>query len=159
MNKYSPFRIAGAGLLAALLALAPPAGARAAENTASADDVKQETVELLQALKSYGAGQRDEALEKSRAALQNIDRRIEVLEEDMLERWDQMDQAARDQARASLQALREQRTHVAEWYGSMKSGSVSAWGHLKQGFSNAYQALHDAWEQSERDIHSGERQQ
>lgn len=72
----------------------------------------------------------------------------------MLEQWDDMDQAAREQARASLQALREQRTRVAEWYGSMKSSSAGAWGHIKQGFSKAYQALHEAWEQSEREFHA-----
>ena len=158
MKTYSALGIAAAGLFAAILALTPLTAIQASENTASAADVKRETAELLQALKSYGAEQRDEALEKSRAALQNIDRRIEALEADMLERWDEMDQTAREQARESLQALREQRTRVAEWYGSMKSGTVSAWGEIKQGFANAYQALHEAWEQSERDLHSEERQ-
>ncbi len=156
MKTINLARIANTGQLALLLSLAAPIFAAAADDAASAADIKQETVELLQALKSYGAGQRDEALEKSRAALDNVDRRIEALEAELFEHWDEMDQAARDQARASLQALREQRTRVAEWYGSMKSGSAKAWSEVKQGFSRAYQALHDAWEQSEQDIHSGE---
>ena len=70
----------------------------------------------------------------------------------MLEQWDEMDQAARDKSRASLQALREQRTRVAEWYGSLKSGSAEAWGHIKQGFSSAYEALNQAWEESEAEL-------
>lgn len=118
----------------------------------SAAEVRRETAELLQALKSYGAEQRDEALEKSRAALDQIDRRIDALETRMLEQWDEMDEAARARTRESLQALREQRTRVAEWYGSLKSGSVNAWGHIKQGFSNAYRAMHDAWEESEQEF-------
>jgi len=149
MKTQTLTRITGLAIFAALLALAVPLGAAAA---ASAADVKQETVELLDALKSYGAAQRDEALQKSRAALDNIDRRIEALESKLFEQWDEMDQATREQARSSLQALREQRTQVAEWYGSMKSGSASAWGHVKQGFSEAYQALQEAWEKSERDL-------
>jgi len=156
MNTRSISRIVCAGILGALLGLAAPGVTLAAGQNASAADVKQETVELLEALESYGAAQRDQALEKSRAALDHIDRRIEALEARLLEQWDQMDQAARDQAQASLQALREQRTRVAEWYGSMKSGSASAWGQVKQGFANAYQSLHDAWEQSERDIGPGD---
>lgn len=148
-------RIALTGILAVILGIGAQSVSLAAESTASADEVKQETRDLLHALESYGTAQRDEALQKSRAALDNIDHRIEALEAELLDRWQDMDQAARDQARASLQALREQRTRVAEWYGSMKSGSATAWGHLKQGFSSAYQALHDAWEQSEQDIHSG----
>jgi hypothetical protein len=143
-------------LLATLLCLttaALPAAETGADNT-SAADIKRETVELLQALKSYSVEQRDEALDKSRAALDNLDRRIETLEATMLEQWDDMDQAARQQARMSLQALREQRTRVAEWYGSMKSSSAGAWGHIRQGFSEAYQALHEAWEKSEQEFDS-----
>ena len=154
MKTKNLLRIANTAMLAMLLGLAVTCKTVAADEPASADDVKQETAELLQSLKSYGAGQRDEAVEKSRAALANIDQRIEALEAEMLDRWDEMDQAARDRARDSLQALRERRTRVAEWYGSMKSGTRNAWGEVKQGFSNAYRALHDAWEQSEQDIHS-----
>ena len=140
----------------ALLASVGLASGQAADQQreTSAADVERESEELMQALKSYGAEQRDEALEKSRAALDNLDRRIETLETGLLEQWDEMDEAARSKARESLQALREQRTRVAEWYGSLKSGSASAWGHIKQGFSNAYRSLNEAWEKTEEDLAS-----
>jgi hypothetical protein len=144
-------RFAFALALLAGLGLAPGQAADE-EQQSSAAEVKRETAELLQALKSYGAEQRDEALQKSRAALDNLDRRIEALETRMLEQWGDMDEAAREKTRASLQALREQRTRVAEWYGSLKSSSSSAWGHIRQGFSEAYQALHEAWEKSEQEF-------
>ena len=115
-------------------------------------DIKQETVELLQARKAYGVDQRDKALKQARTALDNLDNRIEQLESHMLEHWDEMDQAARDQAQASLQTLRQERTRVAKWYGSMKSSSASAWGHMKEGFSSAYRALHGAWQKSEKEF-------
>ena len=150
-------RIARTGMLAALLGLAAPGITLGADEKASAADVKQETIELLESLKSYGAGQRDEALKKSRDALDNIDSRIERLESNLLEHWDQMDEAARQQASESLQALRQQRTSVAEWYGSMKSGSASAWSEIRQGFSKAYQSLHRAWEKSEQEIGSDDK--
>jgi flagellar biosynthesis GTPase FlhF len=145
------FLSAAAGLVAA-------GASTAASESTTAEDIKQETVQLLQALESYGAEQRDEALSRSRAALEKIDRRIDGLESRMLEKWNDMDQAAREQARASLQALREQRTRVAESYGSMKSASAGAWGHIKEGFSKAYQSLQEAWEKSEREFGSGEAQ-
>ncbi|HKJ50965.1 MAG TPA: hypothetical protein VKB27_05660 [Gammaproteobacteria bacterium] len=144
--------------LSATAGLAAAGAATAASESTSAEDIRQETVQLLQALESYGAEQRDEALSRSRTALENIDRRIETLESRMLEKWSDMDQAAREQARASLQALHEQRTRVAEWYGSMKSSSAGAWGHIKEGFSKAYQALQEAWENSEREFRSGDQQ-
>ena len=140
----------------ALLASLGLASVQAAEEQkeTSAADIKRESAELLQALKSYGAEQRDEALEKSSAALENLDRRIEALETRMLDQWEEMDEATRAKTRDSLQALREQRTRVAEWYGSLKSGSAAAWGHIKQGFSNAYRAMNEAWEKSEEDLGS-----
>jgi len=141
--------IAGLGMTQAVFS------ASSGETTAA--DIKQETLELLQALKAYSVEQRDKAVEQASIALDNLDRRIEKLEADMLAHWDEMDQATRAKAQASLQALRQQRTRVAEWYGSMKSGSASAWAHIKQGFTSAYEDLHEAWESSETEIGSGER--
>ena len=139
-------------LLLAALGMTSPAFAATSNDDTAAQDIKQETMELLQALKAYGVDQRDKALEHARTSLENMDNRIETLESYMLEHWDEMDQAARDKAQASLQTLRQQRTRVAEWYGSMKSGSSSAWGHIKEGFSSAYRALHGAWEKSEKEF-------
>lgn len=50
-----------------------------------------------------------------------------------------------EQSRLTLKSLRDQRTQVAEWYGSLKSSSAGAWEQMKTGFSSANSALHDAW--------------
>lgn len=134
----------------------PSVQATAASDKTSIEEVKKETRELLQSLKAYSADQRDEAIEHANSALENLDRRIEALDQKLVNQWEQMDQAARDNARATLNALRRQRTRVAEWYGSMKSSSVGAWGQMKQGFSSAYEALHEAWEKSEEEFSSDE---
>jgi hypothetical protein len=34
----------------------------------------------------------------------------------------------------------------------MKASSVDAWDHMKDGFSDAYKALADAWEKSEKEF-------
>ena len=94
MKKTRLFTITGAGILALLLGVAVAGISAAAEDPDSAAEVKRETSELLQALKSYGAEQRDEALQKSRAALDRLDRRIEALETRMLEQWDEMDETS-----------------------------------------------------------------
>lgn len=134
------------------LGMNSPAFATESNADTPVQDIKQETRELLQALKAYGVDQRDKALEHARTALENLDDRTATLESHMLEHWDEMDQAARDQAQASLQTLRQERTRVAEWYGSMKNSSASAWGHMKEGFSSAYRALQGAWEKSEKEF-------
>lgn len=78
-------------------------------------------------------------------ALEKLDGRIDTLETRIDDNWDKMDKAAREKARASLKALRNQRIQLAEWYGGLKQGSASAWEHMKTGFADAYQALNDAW--------------
>lgn len=145
-------------LLALLSAtgFAPALLAAADDDSGPAQEIRKETRELLAALKTYTASQRDEALEKIKTAQDNLDRRIEALEREISENWNEMDQAAREKSRASLKALREQRILVAEYYGSLKSGSTAAWGHIKEGFSNAYRALHQAWEDAERDFNAEE---
>ena len=140
-----------------LLVMASPGFSAAAAEATSAENIKQETAELLEALKAYSTEQRDAAVEQSRVALENLDQRIDALEIQMLDQWDEMDQATRTKTRASLQALREQRTNVAEWYGSLKSSSAEAWGQIKQGFSAAYQTLSEDWQKSEAVIGNDDR--
>ena len=120
----------------------------------SIGEVKREARDFIHALKAYSADQRDEALRKAKAALDDLDQRIDVLERRIDDNWDKMDKAARRHARDSMDALRKRRTQVAEWYGSLKNSSVDAWGHMKKGFSDAYKSLYDAWEKSEKEFGS-----
>lgn len=103
----------------------------------SIEDVKKETSDLLETLESYSADKRDEALATSKAAMDSLDQRIDALESQVDDNWDEMTTAVRDKARASLQALRKERNDVAEWYGGMKASSAGAWEEMKSGFSNA----------------------
>lgn len=129
--------------------------AKISKNKTSIKEVKQETQDLIQTLKAYTIEKRDEAVHKTKAALDNLDERIEELEARVDESWSKMDKAAREKARANLKALRKQRTQVAEWYGSLKNSTGDAWEHIKRGFSDAYKALNDAWEKSEKEFESG----
>tara|TARA_R110002096_G_scaffold46310_21_gene123580 strand:- start:1695 stop:2114 length:420 start_codon:yes stop_codon:yes gene_type:complete len=132
--------------------LAAQVEAESAGAKTTISDVRSETRELLQALKSYTAEQKDAAMAVTTSTLEKLDQRIDAVESRVDENWNRMDQAARKQARASLKALRQERVQVAEWYGGMRSSSADAWEHMKRGFSNAYQALSDAWEKSEHEF-------
>ena len=143
-------------LLIVGLAISPLSYAEEPDDTPSLQEIKKEAQDLVRALSSYTADQRDQAIQKTRAALDNLDNRIDELETRIDKSWDKMDQAAREKARAGLKSLRQQRTQAAEWYGSLKNSSASAWGHMKQGFSSAYMDLHDAWEKSEKEFRSDE---
>jgi len=156
MNFPKTAILASALMMIGVCSSPPLCHAETPEDKTSIGDVKQETQELLQTLKAYSVDQRDEAIEKTKAALDDLDKRIDALEARIDKNWEKMDAAAREKARANLKALREQRTKVAEWYGRMKSSSADAWEHVKKGFSDAYRALDDAWEKSEKEVDSGD---
>lgn len=148
LNKKSACVI----LVIGMLGITPLCFAQTSNSKATMEDVKKETQDLLQTLKSYTAEQKDEAMHKTKAALDRLDKRIDALETRIDNNWAKMDKAAREKARASLRAMHRQRTQVAEWYGSMKSSGKDAWGHMKNGFSDAYKALSDAWQKSEKEF-------
>lgn len=132
------------------LMLLPLAAATAQEATTegqsgSFEDVSREASELLTSLESYGADQRDEALEASREVLDKVDAQIDAMAESMAKNWNDMDAAAREESREAMESLRKQRTELAEWYGGMKHSSAGAWDEMKAGFSGAWDSLSEAW--------------
>ena len=135
----------------AFLVNAPVCPAEEGKDRSSLEAVKQETRDLLKALKGYSARQREQAIRETRAALADLDRRIEDLETRIEKNWETMDRSARQQARETLKTLRRQRVRVAEWYGSLKSSSGDAWGHMKEGFADAYRDINDAWEKARKE--------
>ena len=137
---------------AALLAFAVSAQATDTAGGTSIEDVSKEAAELVETLEGYGADRRDAAMERANGALRDIDQRIAALQTRIDEELDEADAAARERAQQSLQALREQRAVVADWYERMKGGSADAWDSLKQGFSDAYGDMRDAWQATEREV-------
>lgn len=128
------------------LTLPVPSLASTPDDTGTLNEVKQETRELVDALKSYTYEQKEQALNNIEVTLDNLDREIDALEKRIDKNWDQMKQKTREESRALLAKLRKQRIKVAETYGSLKNSSVNAWGHMREGFSNAYTTLQKAWE-------------
>ncbi len=128
--------------------------AESSSEETTAKEVKKEMVDLLETLKSYTAEQRDEAVEKTQKAMDKLDKRIDTVESRIDKNWNTMTETAREEARAKMKALHKQRTKMAEWYGSMKNSSASAWKLVKKGFSDAYKTLGKTWEKSEKESDS-----
>jgi len=129
---------------------------RALAGQTTLGDVKKETADAAEAIKNYTAEQRDEAVKKTKAALDDLDQRIDRLEAKIRDKWGEMDQAARDKATTALRALRQERERVAEWYGGLQHGSAEAWDRVKQGFSEAYEKLKASWQKTEKELGAGE---
>jgi len=115
-------------------------------------DVKEKVAEAAQAIKSYSVDQRDEALKKAKAVLDDLDDRIDRMASQLNEKWDHMDQFARKKAMATLTALRKQRNEIAEWYGGLRHSSSNAWEDVKKGFLKSYQALQDAFDKAQSEF-------
>lgn len=118
----------------------------------SVESLKQETRELGQALKEFGADQKAEAEASIERTLAALDKRIETLQQELDQNWDDMSDKARERSRKSLESLREQRERVQNWYDELQASSSSAWERAKQGFSNAYEALSEQWNETERKL-------
>ena len=143
-----------AALTVATLSLAPVIHAQSGSDRVTAQDVKKETQALISTLKQYTADQRDKAVKSAEQALKKLDGRIDELEERVDNNWDKMSAAARQKARANLRTLRQQRNELAEVYGGFKNSSAGAWEQMKKGFSDAYQAMSDAWEKARGEYES-----
>ncbi|HEA51152.1 hypothetical protein LCGC14_0601140 [marine sediment metagenome] len=118
----------------------------------SVDQLKQETQELDEALQDYGADQKNQAEDSINRVLSTLDARISELQKELSENWDDMSETARKRAQESLASLHEQRERVQDWYDELKASSASAWEQAKKGFSDAYKALSEQWNETERDL-------
>jgi ElaB/YqjD/DUF883 family membrane-anchored ribosome-binding protein len=143
-------------ILIGILGATPVCYAQTTNTNTSIEEVKKETQDLLQTIKSYTADKRDEAVQKTKDGLDKVDKRIDALEARVDENWDKMSDPARKKARENLETLRKQRNKVAEWYGSMKTSSADAWDHTKKGFSDAYKDLEGAWKKTKKEFSTSE---
>ena len=116
----------------------------AKENAPSAEDVRQEVAQTLKTIGHYSVKQRDKAVATAREALRKTDAAIDRMQRKVDRDWDSMDAAARKNARDTLDALRKERTDLAEWFGGMEHSSAKAWDEIKKGFAKSYSNLADS---------------
>ena len=130
----------------------------AAQNTqddkTTSKDVKMETMEAIQTIKSYSVNQRDKALKQGKDLLDDMDARIDHMQSLVEKKWNEMNQASREKLNESLTALRKKRNELSEWYGGLKHSSANAWDHVKDGFVEGYESLADAFDKAEKEFGS-----
>ena len=144
MNRIS-ICLVRALALGAVLTLSPLSfAAETSGNKTTAKDVSRKVDDAGQAIKNYTLAQRDEAIKNAKAALDDLDARIGRMERKLENEWDRMDQAARKNARATLNALRRQRNEAAEWYGGLQHSSAESWEQVKTGFVKSYAVLKES---------------
>ena len=122
-----------------------------ADNT-TPKEVEKKVAEAAEAIKNLSVDERDEAVQKAKEILDDLDTRIDQLGSQLNDQWDRLDRTARKKMTDSLTALRKQRNDVAEWYGGLKHSSGNAWEDVKKGFLNSYQRLRNSFEKARRDF-------
>jgi thioesterase domain-containing protein len=135
-------------MLVGILGMSSSCYAETESTKASIEEVKQETQDLLKSIRSYSVDKKDEAVQKAKEGLSKLDKLIASQQGKLDKNWDSMNETAREQAAENITALREQREQVATWYNSMKTSSVDTWQRMKKGYSDAYNALEESWEES-----------
>ena len=89
-------------------------------------------------------------------ALEKMDARIDRMQSRVENNWNEMDQASREKAKKTLQALRKKRNELSEWYSGMKHSSADAWDHVKKGSIDGCEALAAAFDKAENEFGSDE---
>lgn len=167
MTSYA-LRIAALTLCLSALVLGPrsataaetpptdkPAAQMPDEKT-TAEEVDKKVKDALDALKSYSAEKKDEATERMRGLMQDMDARIARLQTDLETRRQALSESARRQTEETLESLKRQREELSGHYDKLKQGSAKAWEDIKKGFSRAFESfrksLKTAEEEAAKDI-------
>jgi len=129
----------------AIACAALPAAAQDGDTFTTADKVRAEISEAMDAIGDYTEQERDQALTRAREALNRLDAEIERREQALRENWSDMSDEARETARDQLRDLRDARNRLGERYGALEAGASSAWDELKSGFSDAWGAFSEEW--------------
>lgn len=114
--------------------------------------VQEETAQAIEAIKQYSAAQRDQALARAKALIEELDVRITGLKTWMDQHWDSMQAAARQHAQDTLSQLESQRADLAKAYDTLETSSSSAWEDVKQGFLKSYQTLRKAFDEAKSEL-------
>jgi TolA-binding protein len=149
MEKHSFLAVL---VIMAVLALSLASCTQSDEDGTTAQDVEEETTQLISTIRQYTAEQRDEAIDEASQALEKLDGQINELESRIDRNWDTMSEQTRQQARDNLERLRERRSELADWYDNFRNSSAGAWDEMKAGFTGAYRVMSDSWVNAKREF-------
>lgn len=114
---------------------------RAAQERTEREDMQREVEEAARAIGAYSAGRRDQALARSREALDAMDRRIQRMNDELsreAQRQHAQAQAERDRQAADVRA---RRAKLERQYREMEASNANFWAQTRDAFVRAYREL------------------
>lgn len=136
---------------------APPAAGQSQDepsesSKARAARLKRDLDQKVEAIRTYSAERRVEAMANAKRAAEDLDRQMQTLQQQMDQRWGRMSEAARARGQATMADLRKRRYVLAEWMGGLRHGSTAAWDEVRSGFVKSYHELADALRRARADF-------
>ncbi|HEY9200380.1 MAG TPA: hypothetical protein VIQ81_02185 [Gammaproteobacteria bacterium] len=126
--------------------------ASASADKTSFEQVQKKMGEAAAAIKNYSVEQRDEAGRQVEDTLHELDADIKDMQQRLYEQADHMDKASRQQARDALEAIRQQRNDLSEWYGRMQHSTGNAWMEIKSGFVKSFEELQKSYDDAKNEF-------
>lgn len=113
---------------------------------------KEQMKEAAEAMEQSISEQKDAAVKEAEEMMNDLDNRIEKVEDWMAQKWDDLKQSSKEQYRETLKSLRKQRNELSEYYGSLKYSSQDAWQEVKGRFEKSYNQLVLSWQKAEAEM-------
>lgn len=122
------------------------------QDTAREQQMRREVDEAVDAIRGYTIERREEAMTNARAGLRELDREMRDLQARGGEQGKRMSEAARANMARTMDELRERRTQLAEWTGSLRHGGADAWDEVRQGFVRSYHEFESAMQRARAEL-------
>jgi phage host-nuclease inhibitor protein Gam len=108
------------------------------------ENVKTETKQAAQDMKDYTFAQKDEFVKQMQSQLDDLNRDLDQL----AAKIDSSSDAVKAEAKPKLQALRDQTAQLNKQLDDAKNATESTWDSVKAGFTKAYDATKDGFDQA-----------
>ena len=112
--------------------------------TQQIEKVQTETKQAAQDMKDYTFAQKDEFVKAMKAQLAALNKDLDQLSAKI----DKSSDAVKAEAKPKLQALRDQTAQLNKQLDEAKNATESTWDSVKAGFSKAYEATKDGFNQA-----------
>lgn len=129
-------------LVTALLIAVPLAGPALGETTS--EDLARETKEAYEAFKAYMIDKKNDAVAHGKDLLKKTDAEVDKLQA----KADQATGDAKVAYQKEIENLKEKRAVAAKKLDELGDASADSWDDAKEGFTEAYQALYDAYKEA-----------
>ena len=129
-------------LIAALVIAIPLSGPAIGETTS--DELAKESKEAFEAFKAYMVEKKNDAIEHGKVLLDKTDTEIDVLQA-------KAEEASGDTKAAyqkEIDNLKHKREVAAKKLDELEDASADSWDDAKNGFTEAYKALYDAYREA-----------